>query len=48
MSLLSRSQKKTNVSAIAKKMLQGLTQRFEYVTDPSAVKFDPLFVTATF
>jgi len=36
------------VSAIAKKMLQGLTQGFEYVRDPSAVKFDPLFVTATF
>ena len=29
-------------------MLQGLKQRFEYATDPSAVKFDPLFVTATF
>ena len=29
-------------------MLQGLTQRFEYVRDPSAVKFDPLFVTVTF
>ena len=36
------------MSAIAKKMLQGLTQGFEYVRDPSAVKFDPLFVTATF
>ena len=34
--------------AIAKKMLQGLAQRFEYVRDPSAVKCDPLFVTATF
>ena len=29
-------------------MLQGLKQRFEYATDPSAAKFDPLFVTATF
>lgn len=36
------------MSAIAKKMLQGLKQRFEYATDPSAAKFDPLFVTATF
>ena len=29
-------------------MLQGLKQRFGYATDPSAAKFDPLFVTATF
>ena len=29
-------------------MLQGLKQRFEYATDPSAAKFDPLSVTATF
>lgn len=29
-------------------MLQGLKQRFEYATDPSTAKFDPLFVTATF
>jgi len=29
-------------------MLQELKLRFEYATDPSAAKFDPLFVTATF
>ena len=36
------------MSAIAKKMLQRLKQRFEYATDTSAAKFDPLFVTAIF
>ena len=36
--------KKSSVSAIAKKMLQGLKQRFEYATNPSAATF----VTATF
>ena len=29
-------------------MLQGLKLRFDYATDPSAARFDPLFVTATF
>jgi len=40
--------KKSSLSTIAKEMLQGLKQRFEYATDPSAAKFDPLFVTATY
>ena len=40
--------KSTITMAVAKKMLEDLKRRFGYAVDPSDLKFDPIFVTATF
>ena len=40
--------KRAGVSTIATKMLSDLNRRFQFICNPEAQDFDPLYVTSTF